>query len=583
MGELTLEPVHPRHRWTLGLVSILCVVAIAATACGKSSSNGGGTSPTTGARTSQTLAATTPPKVGGTITVGLEAEQSGFNPASSSTRWDISGTEEGLALYDPMAAFDASGNWKPYLAKSFVPNSTYTQWTVTMRSGVTFQDGTPLTADAVVTAYKAFIGGALTGPIFADITSVQSTGPLTLTFDMKTPWVSFPASLTSQVGMIPAPSTMTTGADGKVAATDASNSHPIGTGPFAFKAWVPNSQLETVKYKNYWRKDSSGVQLPYLGAITFKPISDHTTRDAAMDAGNISVEQNDNANSLIHFRQEASAGKVQLVEDNGPGEESDFIILNVQDPALNDPLVRQALAYATNRSAYNTVINQGVLEDANGPFKPISRWYTRTNYPNYDLNKAKQLVQQYTQKTGHPPTFTVGATNDPDSQKGVTLLQQMWQQAGMKITTKSVDQTQFISDAVVGNYQANLWRQFGAVDPDTDALWWYSANAGNSASGGLTLNIARNKDPQVDAALDAGRQATTFAARRTAYDQLQQRFAADIPYVWLQHVIWYIVAANNVRGLTNGPLPDGEASLPIGGGGDFGGVVRWTQMWVTNP
>ena len=51
----------------------------------------------------------------------------------------------------------------------------------------------------------------------------------------------------------------------------------------------------------------------------------------------------------------------------------------------------------------------------------------------------------------------------------------------MKITTKSVDQTQFISDAVVGNYQANLWRQFGAVDPDTDALWWYSANAGNGA------------------------------------------------------------------------------------------------------
>ncbi len=63
---------------------------------------------------------------------------------------------------------------------------------------------------------------------------------------------------------------------------------------------------------------------------------------------------------------------------------------------------------------------------------------------------------------------------------------------------------------------------------------------------------------------------------------MQQRFAADIPYVWLQHVIWFIVAQNNVRGITNGPLPDGEASLPIGGGGDFGGVIRWTQMWLTN-
>ena len=124
MGELTLEPVHPRHRWTLGLVSILCVLAIAATACGKSSSNGGGTiahhgcphQPDPGRHhPAQGRAAASPS--------GLEAEQSGFNPASSSTRWDISGTEEGLAIYDPMAAFDASGNWKPYLAKSFVPNS----------------------------------------------------------------------------------------------------------------------------------------------------------------------------------------------------------------------------------------------------------------------------------------------------------------------------------------------------------------------------------------------------------------------------------------------------------------------------
>ena len=579
-----MESVHPRRRWTVGLVSIACVLAIAATACGSSNSSGGGTSPTTGARTSQTLAATTPPKSGGSITVGLEAEQSGFNPANTNTRWDISGTEEGLAIYDPMAAFDIDGNWKPYLAKSFVPNADHTVWTVTMRSGITFQDGEALTADAVTTAYKAFIAGALTGPVFSDVQSVQTTGPLTLTFTMKAPWVTFPASLTSQVGMIPAPSTMTDKdpTTGAPKATDASNSHPIGTGPFSFVSWTPNSQLVTTRNKNYWRKDSNGVQLPYLNGITFKPITDHGTRDSAMDAGNIDVEQNDNANSLIHFRQEASAGKVQLVEDNGPGEETDFVIVNTQDPAMSDPLVRQAMAYATNRQAYNTLVNQGILEDANGPFKPISKWYTKTNYPNYDLAKAKQLVQQYTQKTGHPPTFTLGATNDPDAQKGATALQQMWDQAGMKITTKSIDQTSFISQAVTGAYQANLWRQFGAVDPDTDALWWYSANAGTGSNQGLALNIARNKDPQVDAALDKGRQSTSEADRKAAYDALQQRFAADIPYVWLQHVIWFLVAQNHLRGLTNGPLPDGEKSLPIGGGGDFGGVVRWTQMWLTN-
>jgi len=446
-----------------------------------------------------------------------------------------------------------------------------------MRSGITFQNGQPLTGAAVVTAYKAFIASALSGPVFSDVKSVQATGPLTLEFDMKSPWVVFPASLASQVGMIPAPATF----DAQGNATAASNNHPIGTGPFSFVEWQQNDHFTVKKYDHYWRKDSNGQQLPYLDGITFKPIPDHTTRDAAMDSGNIDVEQTDNANSIVHFRQEASSGKLQLVEDNGTGEESSFVIINTQDPAM-DQDVRTAMAYATDRAAINKVMNQDILPDANGPWKPTSKWYAPTNYPDYDPAKAKTYVQKYeSSHGGQPPTFTLGSTTDPDSQREVQLLQSMWQAVGMKVTLKFTNQAQFISDAVIGNYQANLWRQFGAVDPDTDALWWYSQNAGTSAHGGLTLNIARNRDPQVDAALDKGRQATTDAERKAAYTTLQQRFAVDIPYIWLQHVIWVIVAQNDIRGLTNGPLPDGEASLPIGGGGDFGGVIRWTQMWKT--
>jgi peptide/nickel transport system substrate-binding protein len=564
------------------LLSIIGALTFLAAACGSSKSSGsaGGTTSSLGAGANQTIAPSGTPKLGGTITVGLEAEDSGYNPANPQTRWDISGTEVGLAIYDPMVAFDPEGNWKPYLAKSFVPNADYTKWTVTMRSGITFQNGEPLTADAVTTIYKTFINpqlDPLTAPVFSDVASVHTTGQLTLEFDMKSPWVVFPASLASQVGMVPSPSSF----DAQGKATDASNTHPVGTGPFSFVEWQQNDHLTVKKYDHYWRKDTNGQQLPYLDGITFKPLPDHTTRDAAMESGTIDVEQTDNANSIVKFRQEAAAGKLQIAEDNGSGEESSFVIVNTKDPAM-DQDVRTAMAYATDREAVNKVINQGILPDADGPWKPTSKWYTKTNYPNFDLDKAKQYVQKYEQAHGgKAPSFTLGSTTDPDSVREVQLLQTMWQAAGMKVTLKQTNQAQFISDAVIGNYQANLWRQFGAVDPDTDALWWYSQNAGTSAQGGLTLNIARNSDPQVDAALDKGRQSTAFADRKAAYDTLQQRFAVDIPYIWLQHVIWVIVAQNDIRGLTNGPLPDGEASLPMGGGGDFGGVIRWTQMWKT--
>ncbi len=393
---------------------------------------------------------------------------------------------------------------------------------------------------------------------------------------MKDPWVAFPASLSSQVGMVPAPATF--GSDGK--ATEASNQHPIGTGPFTFVEYEPNSHFTVKKNTDYWRKDSNGVQLPYLDGITFKPISDHTTRDAALRSGNLDVEQTSNAVSIGEFRQEAAQGKVQLVEDNGAAQESDFVIINTQNDSMKDQLVRQAMAYATDRNTYNKVVNGGLQPDANGPFKTNSKWYVPTNYPNFNLAKAKDVVAQYVKKYGKPPSFTLNATTDPDSQKGASVLKQMWEAAGMQVQTTATDQTQFITDAVLGNYQANLWRQFGAVDPDTDALWWYSTNTGQGANQGLALNIARNRDPQIDAALDKGRQSSDPAERKAAYATLQQRFAADIPYIWLQHTIWAIVAGPKVRGLTNGPLPDGQASLPIGGGGDFGGVVRWTQYWL---
>jgi 4-phytase/acid phosphatase/peptide/nickel transport system substrate-binding protein len=559
------------------VVAIAGLLAVLAVACGSSSknSNSSGTASTAkNATSNQTIAATGQPKTGGSITVGLEAEDSGYNPASPTTRWDISGTEVGLAIYDPMVAFDAQGQWKPYLAQSITPNADYTKWTATMRPNITFQNGEPLTGAAVATAYKAFKASTLSGPVFADVDDIKATGPLTMEFDMKTPWVAFPNSLASQVGMIPAPSMF--GPDGTP--TEASNNHPIGTGPFSFVTWQQNDHLTVKKYDKYWRKDSNGTQLPYLDGITFKPITDHNTRDAAMIAGNLDVEQTDTATSIVRFRQLASQGKLQLVEDDSTGEESDFVIVNTQDPAMTQD-VRTAMAYATNRDLINKVINDGILPDANGPWKSTSPWYAPTNYPNYDLAKAKDLVQKYTQQHGHPPTFTLGSTTEPDVEREVQLLQQMWQAAGMKVTLKNTLQDQFIADAVTGKYQANLWRQFGAVDPDTDALWWYSANA--PGNGKLNLNIAQNKDAQIDAALDKGRQSTNLADRKAAYATLQQRFATLIPYVWLQHVIWVIVAGNDMRGLTNGPLPDGEASLPIGGGGDFGGVIRWTQMWKT--
>ena len=106
--------------------------------------------------------------------------------------------------------------------------------------------------------------------------------------------------------------------------------------------------------------------------------------------------------------------------------------------------MRKAMALALDRVTYNTTINAGIVKDANGPFKESSKWYTATDYPSFDLDAAKQLVDEYTADTGHPPTFTLGTTPTPANDQASQLLQQMFQQAGMKVDIKKTNQNTFV-------------------------------------------------------------------------------------------------------------------------------------------
>ncbi|MCA1481415.1 ABC transporter substrate-binding protein, partial [Bradyrhizobium sp. NBAIM08] len=133
----------------------------------------------------------------------LDAETDGWDPTKS--RFAPAGTQVGLAVFDPLAAYDADSRAQPYLAESFEPNETFTDWTVTLRPDITFHDGSPLTAAVLETIFAAHKASPLTGPAVAALESVEITGDLTAVFPMETPWASFPASLTGQLGMVPSP------------------------------------------------------------------------------------------------------------------------------------------------------------------------------------------------------------------------------------------------------------------------------------------------------------------------------------------------------------------------------------------
>lgn len=559
----TVRPGARRSRRWLVPVAFLALLSLFAVACGsKSGGNkeaGGGSADTT---PDLVKPVNGPPKIGGKMIFAVEAETDGWDPTQN--RWAASGTEAAQAVMEPLAAYDADFKAQPYLAESLTPNSDYTQWDIKVRSGITFHNGEALNSAAIEKFLTAFKASPLTGAAARPIESTEIVDDLTVRLHMSQPWASFPANLTAQGGTIPAPSTITVGATNDTAART-----PVGTGPFVFKSWEPDKSFQVTKYGGYWRKDASGTQLPYLDEVDFDPIPDATTRLASIKTGDANVTTSSDETTIRKMLDDGKAGTIQVVRANGVADDT-LVLINTTSAPLDDVRVRQAMAYAVDRTTYNQVTQADPALEIDSVFAKDSPYYVETGYPTFDLEKAKSLVQSYVAEKG-PVAFTFGTTTDPVTQAAVQALQSMWKAAGMDVTIQGFEQSAFIANAVTGKFTAQIWRQFGAQDPDGNYVWFAGANA----TGALTLNMARNVDPQLDTALNAQRATPDETARKEAWATIQQRQTADLPYLWLTHVRWALGASNNVRGLDGGTLPDGSPSM-----GFNQGVIRVTQMWM---
>jgi peptide/nickel transport system substrate-binding protein len=548
----------------LAVVSVLVATLIVAAACG-SDDNGGDQAAQSGDVTQPSSGAVT---TGGKLVYGVEAETSGFDPTTD--RWAISGTDIALAIYDPLAAYDAEGNIQPYLASSFEPSEDYTVWTINLRPNIEFHNGEPLNAAAVVGAMQGIQNSLLTGGAFRAIASVSAVpgNDLAVQVRMKQPWASFPATLVGQAGVIPAPEQLQGDAEAK-------SRRPIGTGPFVYDSWVTDSQFTAKRNPNYWMKDEQGRQLPYLNEVEFRPLPDAQTRVASLQTNDISMLHTSSDEFINQLRDQAAAGDIQAVEDRGENEEA-FVMLNASAPPFDNATARQALAYATDVDSYLAAFQVDPEKRTNSPFSKDSPYYSDNPYPSFDPDRARELVQEYTDQTGEPLAFTLGTTPVEVNRRLTQLLQQQWNAVGMQVDIRETEQSTFIIDAVQGKYQANTWRQFGATDPDADYVWWHQSNA----TGALALNIARYQNQELSDALDAARATPDQAERARQYAIVQRIWGEQGPYIWLSTTTWLIAANNDVRDFWNNPLPSAENVASIPSLKYQSGTQRLTMTWI---
>jgi len=517
----------------------------------------GASSPSTASSSTSTAGVSTArPRLGGSVIIGMSSDIDGFLPAQS--HFDNTGLTYANAVFDTLTSVAADGSIRPHLAASVVPNTDMTSWTVTLRPNVEFHDGSPLTADVVLQNFHALKTSALTAQAVTPISSVTTSGDLSITFNCVEPLVAFPAYLTTQVGYVIALSQL----DSK-----SGSQNPVGTGPFKIVSWEPNDHFTVARNPNYWRKG-----LPYLDTVTFKPIVSDQSRESSLRSGTIDLMVSHDPGIIADLQHDSAFQQVTDLHQTHGLPDMDFICLNVSVPPLNDLTVRQALAYATDPAEIVRLFGRGVLTPNTSLFPPGSIYRAADNgYPVYNPTKAKQLVAQAAPRHGGNLTVQLIDVTDPRQAEIIQALQSMWQAVGFKVSLGQVQQVQYIDQLVGGQFQAAADEQFGAPDPDLNYVWL----SPTTANPPIALNFARNKDPRIETALQQGRTHADQSARVEAYQAVDRLLAEDLPYLWFSRAPWSITGNTTVQNFANPILPDGTQGQGFGGG-----VFTPGQIWM---
>ncbi|MCP5030250.1 MAG: hypothetical protein GY939_00495 [Actinomycetia bacterium] len=558
------------------------------------------------------------PVHGGTLIYGIEADVA--NPwAPYGLTCSISCAMPLGAVSDPLFDFDTDGNLVPVLAAGVEHNEDATEWTLKLRDGVLYHDGTPVDAESVKYNFNVCRASSGRGQDFTTVTDIQAPDSTTVVFTLSEPWSAFPAAgLDTPCGThMMAPSWLKSLESNPLRETsrftedalidqetidtpaDGDQSAPISMGPFKYVSYVPGNGNGMVVERNddYWRGDGpnslTDEGLPYLDGIEFVIAVDVASRSAGLKSGQYDIMHTANADEIASYRDEE--GFVRI-EANKFGETNFFLInhataengldpdgVNATNPTV-DVRVRKALAHAMDRERVAEERGAGIVSVANGPFAPGQPGFLEDNgYPEFDVAAGVELLDEYIndpdrsdgKAVGDPISFSFNNTNDPFNIETNQLVLSMWQEAfgdKVDITIEPIEQGSYVSLGVTGNYEVQGWRQHGGTDHDTQLRFWVSTTA--APVGSPTFNFGRFKFPEVDALAAQTRTETDQAKRIELFEDMNRLFGENVYYFATTYTLWGIIAGDYVQDIAPLPLPDGGDTFPV-----ISGSHAVTQMW----
>jgi len=469
------------------------------------------------------------PKKGGAIKAELDSDIANLDPMPSSLLVD---RQVLYNIYDSLVAIDKDLKIIPSLAESWQTPDPKT-YIFKLRQGVKYHDGTDFNADSVKWNIERYLTdkNSRRGPEINTIQTVEVMDPMTVKFNLKAAFAPLLANLVDRAGM------MVSQKAAEAGGVDFTRK-PVGggTGAFKFVEWVKDDHITLERNPNYWKKDASGGQLPYLDKVTIRPIVDETVALTNLKTGDIDIGY------VVPAKDYASvkAGK-ELVLQEIPGLGYASVVLNSAAEPFNKKEFRQAFAEAIDRDQIIKTVFFGVGQAAYGPISPPS-WAFDASLKPYAANVAK--AKEYLKAGGKPDGFTFDmkiTSGSPTTTQLAQLMKDQVAKAGMTMNLIQLDFPTLIADQQAGKFGASLAGWSGRIDPD--------GNIYNQLHTGAAGNDAKYTNPQADDLMEKARAAAEQAQRKETYQQLQKLIVDDAPLVYYRFGLSYMLARPNVQGM----------------------------------
>jgi len=483
------------------------------------------------------------PVYGGTLTALLEAE---------SDTWEIPGANCAVScitvmrtVAEPLTIVNDAGEVEPFLLETYETNDDFTEYTLTLRDGITFHDGTAADGAAMQRSLQEMAQGLLQGQVLVDLVdgpdSIELVDDMTVKLTFSRPYATFGYNIAERTGWLIAPSYWD---DPERAAA-----LMVGTGPFKMVEWTRGEQTVVEKNDDYWRTDADGNALPYLDEIVFRPVPDVSTRLATMEAGDADYNMDSFGENSAFWEGEwlDNGGRLLVPSDD---RETTYLMFNNAAPPFDDPQVRRALAHCSDRDEYMAFRAPNDTL-ANGPFaKGALGYLDDTGFPQFDAEEGNRIFDEI----GRPELITYGTTNVPSNLLTAELFVDMWSKnCGLNVEIDQFDQSELITKAITGAFEVFLWRNHGQGNPGLEFVWWHSRHAS-----GLALNFGRIIDEDIDASLEQIWATTDEGELDSLAQDINRKFGSEVYNMWLNTTEWANPYQPNVHGVGVLDTPSGN-------------------------